>query len=155
MLDQQSTRRGISDRLIASKIRAALAANPITAEYQISVDTWDGIVELTGFVETATVRAEALRLARYVEGVLRVPGLIGPAQVRLNVLNRENQPDAIGGGTFLEPRDGEQLAAQDRVVSTGEEASPKRWMRRGNDSRRAAVSADAAAFIFPGSSGRL
>jgi len=72
MLDQQSTRRGISDRLIASKVRAALAANPITAEYQISVDTWDGIVELTGFVETATVRAEALRLARYVEGVLQV-----------------------------------------------------------------------------------
>jgi hyperosmotically inducible protein len=72
MLDQQSTRRGISDRLIASKVRAALAVNPITSEYQISVDTWDGIVELTGFVETATVRAEALRLARYVEGVLRV-----------------------------------------------------------------------------------
>lgn len=72
MLEQQSTQRAISDRLIASKVRAALAANSITAEYQISVDTWGGIVELTGFVETETVRAEALRLARDVEGVLQV-----------------------------------------------------------------------------------
>lgn len=72
MIKQQSTRGAISDGLITAKVRAALAADPITAEYQISVETWDGIVELTGFVETATVRAEALQLARYVDGVLRV-----------------------------------------------------------------------------------
>lgn len=72
MMEQQSTRGGISDGLITAKVRAALATDPITAEYQIGVDTWDGIVELTGFVETATVRAEALLLARHVEGVLRV-----------------------------------------------------------------------------------
>lgn len=72
MMKLQSTRGAISDGLITAKVRAALAADPITAEYQISVQTWDGVVELTGFVETATVRAEALHLAKYVEGVLRV-----------------------------------------------------------------------------------
>jgi osmotically-inducible protein OsmY len=72
MMKQQSTGAAISDGLITAKVRAALAADPITADYQISVETWDGIVELTGFVETATVRAEALQLARYVDGVLRV-----------------------------------------------------------------------------------
>jgi len=72
MFKQQSTRGAISDGVITAKVRAALAADPITAEYQVDVATWDGIVELTGFVETATVRAEALQLAQHVEGVLRV-----------------------------------------------------------------------------------
>lgn len=72
MFKQQSTRGAISDGVITAKVRAALAADPITAEYQVGVATWDGIVELSGFVETATVRAEALQLAQHVEGVLRV-----------------------------------------------------------------------------------
>ena len=38
-------------------------ADPITAEYDIHVETFKGIVELTGFVETTTVRAEALQVA--------------------------------------------------------------------------------------------
>lgn len=71
-MEQKSTRGAISDGLITAKVRAALAADPITAGYAISVVTLQGIVELAGFVETATVRAEALQLARYIEGVLRV-----------------------------------------------------------------------------------
>ena len=72
MLKQQSTRGAISDGLITAKLRAALATDPVTAEYEIFVETWNGVVELTGFVETATVRAEALQLAKYVDGVVRV-----------------------------------------------------------------------------------
>lgn len=72
MMKQQSTRGAISDGLITAKIRAALATDPLTAEYEIFVETWNGVVELTGFVETATVRAEALQLAKYVPGVVRV-----------------------------------------------------------------------------------
>ena len=72
MEKQQSTRGAISDGLITAKIRAALATDPLTAEYAIFVETWNGVVELTGFVETATVRAEALQLAKYVPGVVRV-----------------------------------------------------------------------------------
>jgi osmotically-inducible protein OsmY len=64
MSKQQSTRGAISDGLIMAKVRAALAADPITMDY--------GVVELTGFADTATVRAEALQLAQHVEGVLRV-----------------------------------------------------------------------------------
>jgi hyperosmotically inducible protein len=103
MLDQQSTRRGISDRLIASKVRAALAVNPITSEYQISVDTWDGIVELTGFVETATVRAEALRLARYVEGVLRVQDSLDLRRFDWTS-STENQPEGMLQGALRSVR---------------------------------------------------
>jgi hyperosmotically inducible protein len=53
-------------------VRAALAADPITMDYEINVESFDGVVELTGFADTATVRAEALQLAQHVEGVLRV-----------------------------------------------------------------------------------
>ena len=72
MLKQQSTREAISDGVITAKVRAALAADPITADYEINVESLEGVVELTGFVETATVRAEALQVTRYVEGVVRV-----------------------------------------------------------------------------------
>jgi hyperosmotically inducible periplasmic protein len=72
MLKQQSTRGAISDGLITSKVRAALAADPITADYEINVESFEGVVELTGFADTATVRAEALQLAQHVDGVLRV-----------------------------------------------------------------------------------
>lgn len=72
MLKQQSTRGAISDGLIMAKVRAALAADPITADYEINVESFEGVVELTGFADTATVRAEALQLAQHVEGVQRV-----------------------------------------------------------------------------------
>lgn len=72
MSKQQSTSEAITDGLITAKVRAALAADPITADYEISVVSFEGVVELTGFADTATVRAEALQLALHVEGVLRV-----------------------------------------------------------------------------------
>ena len=72
MLKQQSTREAINDGLITAKVRAALAADPLTADYDIFVESLEGVVELIGFVDTATVRAEALQLARHVEGVMRV-----------------------------------------------------------------------------------
>ncbi len=72
MVKQQSTRGASSDGLITAKIRAALATDPITAEYEIFVETWKGVVELTGVVETATARTGALQLAKHVEGVVQV-----------------------------------------------------------------------------------
>jgi hyperosmotically inducible protein len=72
MPKQQSSRGAISDGLIMARVRAALAADPITMDYEIKVESFDGVVELTGFADTATVRAEALQVAQHVEGVLRV-----------------------------------------------------------------------------------
>ena len=72
MLKQQSVRGPINDGLITAKVRAALAADPITADYEINVESLEGVVELTGFADTATVRAEALQVTRHIEGVVRV-----------------------------------------------------------------------------------
>lgn len=69
---QQSTREAISDGVITARVRAALAHDPITATYDIHVETLAGVVQLTGFVETTSTRIVASRLAKYVDGVLQV-----------------------------------------------------------------------------------
>jgi osmotically-inducible protein OsmY len=69
---QQSTREAIADGVIAAKVKAALTTDPMTAPYEIHVDTQAGIVELTGFVETTGVRIVALQLVRNVAGVQQV-----------------------------------------------------------------------------------
>lgn len=73
---QQTTREAITDGVITAKVRAALCEDPITASYDICVETMAGIVELTGFVETEIVRSEALHVTGHVHGVLRVQDLL-------------------------------------------------------------------------------
>lgn len=69
---QQSAREAITDGVITAKVRAALEEDPITASYDIHVETMAGIVELSGFVATDMVRSEALHVTEHVHGVLRV-----------------------------------------------------------------------------------
>jgi hyperosmotically inducible periplasmic protein len=76
MSRQQSTREAVSDGVITARVRSALVEDPITAGYEIHVETLAGIVELTGFVETSVVRIEALHVAEHVHGVLRVQDLL-------------------------------------------------------------------------------
>ena len=76
MSTQQSTREAITDGVITAKVRAALGEEPITASYDICVETLAGIVELSGFVGTDIVRVEALHVTELVRGVLRVEDLL-------------------------------------------------------------------------------
>lgn len=76
MNTQQSTREAITDGVITAKVRAALSEDPITASYDICVETLAGTVELTGFVDTEIVHIEALQVAEHVRGVLRVRDLM-------------------------------------------------------------------------------
>lgn len=76
MNTQQSTREAITDGVITAKVRAALGEDPITASYDICVETLAGIVELSGFVGTNSVRIEALHVTEHVHGVLRVQDLL-------------------------------------------------------------------------------
>ena len=61
-----------SDAMITSTIESKLAANPETNNFEVDVDTQDGVVYLRGVVETEQERAEAERLAKNTEGVKRV-----------------------------------------------------------------------------------
>jgi hyperosmotically inducible periplasmic protein len=62
----------VDDASITAKVRAALIDDPRTKSHQIEVTTNDGVVQLGGFVDTATNKAAAEQIARRVAGVTRV-----------------------------------------------------------------------------------
>jgi hyperosmotically inducible protein len=68
----QTVGEEIDDAWITSKVTAKLTADPEVNPFEIDVDTTDGVVRLSGMVETETQRAEAAELARATEGVVRV-----------------------------------------------------------------------------------
>jgi hyperosmotically inducible protein len=59
----------IDDSLLTTKVKAELVSNPITKARQINVTTLRGVVQLSGFVDSATEKAEATRVASAVTGV--------------------------------------------------------------------------------------
>lgn len=63
---------GIGDASITATVKTKLLADTDVAGLRIDVDTSDGVVTLTGEVNTAMEKEEAMRLAREVNGVKRV-----------------------------------------------------------------------------------
>lgn len=66
---QQSAEEAIDDGVVTAKVTAALFDDPMTKAHQISVETFKGTVQLSGFVETDAARTRALELARDIRGV--------------------------------------------------------------------------------------
>jgi hyperosmotically inducible protein len=64
--------RTVDDTAITAKVRAALIDDPRTKSHQIEVTTNGGVVQLGGFVDSATSKAAAEQLASRVDGVNRV-----------------------------------------------------------------------------------
>jgi hyperosmotically inducible protein len=61
--------RVVDDSVITSKVKSALIADPTTKAHQINVETFQGTVQLSGFVDDAEARSRATQVAREVEGV--------------------------------------------------------------------------------------
>jgi osmotically-inducible protein OsmY len=61
--------RVVDDSAITAKVKAALVGDSTTKAYQISVTTFEGKVQLSGFVDDATARSRATQVAQNVEGV--------------------------------------------------------------------------------------
>lgn len=64
--------RVIDDSVITGKVKAALIADAVTKAHQINVETRQGEVLLSGFVDSKEARSRAAELARTVEGVSSV-----------------------------------------------------------------------------------
>jgi hyperosmotically inducible protein len=62
----------IDDSVITTKVKAALVADPVTNAFQINVETRDGAVQLSGFVDTSEQQMKAAQVARGVSGVRTV-----------------------------------------------------------------------------------
>jgi len=69
---KQGTGEYIDDAVITTKVKAALIEDPLTKSYQISVETFKGAVQLSGFVATQAEAIKAGELARGVNGVTSV-----------------------------------------------------------------------------------
>jgi hyperosmotically inducible protein len=65
----QSTGQAIDDAAVTTGVKAKLVGDPLTKAYHINVETQKGIVQLTGFVNSAEEKSRAGELARSVDGV--------------------------------------------------------------------------------------
>jgi len=60
------------DAAITSKVKSALAGDPRTKAHQINIETREGAVQLSGFVDTSEAKSTAEDLARAVDNVKSV-----------------------------------------------------------------------------------
>jgi hyperosmotically inducible protein len=62
----------VDDSLLTTKVKAALVGNPVTKARQINVETLNGVVQLSGFVDSNDEISEATKVASSVSGVKNV-----------------------------------------------------------------------------------
>ena len=62
----------VDDSAITMKVKAALAGDPRTKAHQVNVETREGKVQLSGFVDSSEAKSTAEELARAVDNVKSV-----------------------------------------------------------------------------------
>lgn len=68
----ESTGEYVDDSVITSKVKAAIVGDMSLKGFQVNVKTYQGVVQLSGFVDTAEHAQKAADLARGVAGVTEV-----------------------------------------------------------------------------------
>jgi osmotically-inducible protein OsmY len=68
----ESTGEYLDDMTLSTKVRASILGDSRLKVMQISIETFKGVVQLSGFVDTAGASARAVELARTVKGVKSV-----------------------------------------------------------------------------------
>ena len=66
---REGTGEYIDDALITTKVKAALAADPDVKATEVKVETFKGMVQLSGFVSSRESVQKAIDLSRGVAGV--------------------------------------------------------------------------------------
>ena len=69
---QASTGEYVDDSVITTKVKSRLAEDDFLKSFQISVETYKGAVQLSGFVNTQEAFENAGQIARSVKGVQSV-----------------------------------------------------------------------------------
>jgi len=69
---QESTGEYVDDTVITTKIKSLLAVDDFLKSFQISVETYKGTVQLSGFVGSQKAVDKADEIARSVKGVKSV-----------------------------------------------------------------------------------
>jgi osmotically-inducible protein OsmY len=66
---QESTGEYVDDSVITTKVKSLLAADDFLKSFQISVESFKGVVQLSGFVNTQKAVDKAIEITRSVNGV--------------------------------------------------------------------------------------
>jgi hyperosmotically inducible protein len=66
---QATTGQDYDDSMLTASVKEKLMSDSTTKAYQINVGTQKGVVQLTGFVDSTTMKAKAGEIARSVDGV--------------------------------------------------------------------------------------
>ena len=69
---QEGTGEYVDNSVITSKIKSQLAADDFLKSFEISVETYKGTVQLSGFVDSQRAVDKAGQIARGVDGVKSV-----------------------------------------------------------------------------------
>jgi osmotically-inducible protein OsmY len=69
---RESTGQYIDDSAITAKVKAEIFHDPMLKVFQISVESYKGVVQLSGFVNSEQASAKATEVAESVEGVKSV-----------------------------------------------------------------------------------
>jgi hyperosmotically inducible periplasmic protein len=68
----QSTGEYVDDAAITAKVKAAFVRDDTVKALEVNVDTFKGVVQLSGFVDSVVQKDQAGRLAAAVPGVVEV-----------------------------------------------------------------------------------
>lgn len=66
---QESTGEYVDDAAISTKVRAQLLGDRDLNLFKIDVTTFKGVVQLSGFVDSAAAKARATQVVRGIDGV--------------------------------------------------------------------------------------
>jgi len=66
---QESTGQYVDDSVITTKVKGLLAGDDFLKSFQIGVETFKGVVQLSGFVNSQKAVDKAIEITRSVEGV--------------------------------------------------------------------------------------
>ena len=69
---QSGTGEYVDDSVITTKVKSLLAADDFLKSFEISVETYKGVVQLSGFVDSQNAVNKAGEIARGVKGVTSV-----------------------------------------------------------------------------------
>jgi osmotically-inducible protein OsmY len=69
---QEGTGEYVDDTVLTTKVKAAIFNEPSLKSAEINVETFKGVVQLSGFVSSAAAESTAVAVARTIEGVKSV-----------------------------------------------------------------------------------
>lgn len=69
---RESTGQYIDETIITAKVKAAVLREPMLKSYEINVETYKGVVQLSGFVSSQAEINKAVEITRAIKGVSSV-----------------------------------------------------------------------------------